>query len=168
MNTIQKNAVAVLNYQLLTTDGELIDKGEDLAYIHGHDNLLAGMEKALEGKTKGDQLNVDLDPEDAFGNLIEEANPIRIHRTQFGKDFNRLEAGMAIPVNTEDGRKLVLYVQSKKGSYVSLTRNHPLAGLSLVFNANIVNIRCALPEEIANGTAFGADGNNAPSSCSCC
>ena len=168
MNTIQTDTVAVISYTLHTADGHLIDKGEKHAYLQGHGHLLWGMEKALEGKSADEEIKVMLEPGDAFGNFIEEAEPIRIHQQQFGAQFDKLEKGMPIPIKTPDGQESVLYVQSNKGNYASLTRNHPLAGISLIFNASIINVRCALPEEIARQMAFGPDGNKAPSSCACC
>ena len=168
MNLIQTNTVATINYALLTLDGKTIDAGEQLAYLHGHEHLLTGMEKALEGKGVGQQVEVEISPDDAFGAYVEEAEPIRIHRREFGADFNRLEQGAAIPIKTPDGNETFLYVKHRQGSYATLTRNHPLAGVSFMFNASITAVRTALPEEIERQMAFGTNGDQKPSSCACC
>ncbi len=168
MDTIQKNAVATIDYALLTLDGEVIDQGNQMAYLHGHNNLLSGMELALEGKNPGQEIEHQIAPEDAFGAYIDEKEPIRIHRKHFGKDFEKLEQGIVIPITDSEGNETILYVVQRQGSYATLTRNHPLAGVSLMFNAKVLNVRCALPEEINNKMAFGKDGDRPPSSCACC
>ena len=168
MSPILKNTVAIVNYTLQTLEGELIDEGNTLAYIHGYNNLLNGMEKSLEGKIKGDNIHKILDPKDTFGDYIEESKPIRIHRNQFGKEFSNLENGIEIPVKDQQGNNTVLYVQSIENDHVVLTQNHPLAGIQLILNANVIDVRNALPEEISSRMAFGIEGDQIPSSCSCC
>ena len=68
----------------------------------------------------------------------------------------------------EEGKETVFYVEEIKNDSAILTINHPLAGMPLLFNANIVSVRSALNEEIESKMAFGAKGDQKPSSCSCC
>ena len=125
------------------------------------------MEGVLEGKSKGESIHIELSPEEAFGKYVKQ-EPIRVHRRDFGKGFDRLYKGMGIPVKNSDGEEIVIYVQKKDGSYVSLSRNHPLAGISLIFDANILDVRCATSEEIMNKMIIDARGGGNAGSCSCC
>ena len=167
MITIQKNTVAVINYTLHTIDDELIDDGNQIAYIHGHENLLSGMEEALEGNSIGAQIDHKIVPEKAFGPTIEN-NPIQVPRSQFGEDFDKIYQGMGIPTRDENGKEIFFYVQEKNENHAILTLNHPLAGIPLFFKAQVIAVRDALEDEIDGKTAFGADGDKKPSSCSCC
>ena len=167
MEAIQQDTVATFRFQLQSLKGEICDEAESFTYIHGHQNILAGMEKALEGKCPGDEIRVQLSPEDAFGNLVEQ-QPVRIHRSEFGPNFNRVRTGQEIPVQNSAGERVSLFVENKEGSYITLGFNHPLAGRTLLFIASVLETRPAHAQEKTQGIAFGKDGNDVPSSCSCC
>lgn len=167
MNKIKKNAVAIVNYSLHTADGTLIDEGDNLAYLHGYRNLLEGMENALEGKKAGDEIQETLAPENAFGIKVEE-NIVSLHRQQFGDRFDDVYPGLALPLQDQQGNEHTLFVKEKKGDFVLLQRNHPLAGVSLTLKAKILNVRAALPVELNDKMAYGVDGRKDPPSCGCC
>ena len=167
MGAIQKDKVAVINYTLRTGAGQIIDQGDQLAYLHGHNNLLSGMEQALEGKGIGDKINTELAPEHAFGHRSA-VEPIQVPRSHFGENAHRLYKGLGIQSTDEQGVDTVLYVETLTEQDAFLSSNHPLAGETLNFEANIVNVRQALREEIEQNMAFGPDGDQKPSSCACC
>jgi FKBP-type peptidyl-prolyl cis-trans isomerase SlyD len=167
MNTIETNTVATVQFTLKTQAGELIEQGDELAYLHGYNNLLDGMELALEGKSIGQHITSELKPENMFGELVEE-EPIQIHKSQFGNDFEKLYEGIAIPTRDTAGNEIVIYLQEKKGDFAVLSRNHPLAGVPLIFDAKIINVRNALPGELVDRIASGPNGDQKPSSCACC
>ena len=167
MKTIKKNNVAVLDYRLQTLDGDIIDEGNNMAYLHGHRNLLPGMEDILEGKKVGDEIQELMPPEQAFG-VKQEESIVSLHRTQFGDRFDDVYPGLALPLTDPDGNEVLLFVKEKKGDFVLLQRNHPLAGVSLVLNAKILKIRKAQPEELNDKMAYGIDGRKEPPSCGCC
>jgi FKBP-type peptidyl-prolyl cis-trans isomerase SlyD len=164
--SIQSNKVAVIDYSLHTIEGDLIDDRKQFAYIHGHKKLLRGMEQSLEGKVVGENVVVTLAPADAYGELVEQ-EPIRVHQSQFGKDFARIQEGMPLQLENSNGEAVVVYVEKKEGAYAFLTQNHPLSGVPLTFTAIVTNIREASPDEIGNKMANDPQANNA-SSCSCC
>ena len=167
MDSITKHTVVTLNYSLLTMEGQRIDGASSFAYLHGSGNLLQGMENALEGKTVGDSVTEILYPKDAFGEKVDHEE-LRVHRREFGKGYDNLQVGFGLTVQDSKGNDVVLYVEKKKGSYVSLTRNHPLAGVTLQFQAQILGVRCATPDEKEEGRAHGLDGTDKPTSCACC
>ena len=69
MDTIDKNAVVTMHYTLFNEAGEQLESSKDsdpLAYLHGHGNIIPGLEKALAGKSAGDSLRVDVEPEEGY------------------------------------------------------------------------------------------------------
>lgn len=167
MNKIKVDTVAIVNYSLHTVDGAFITERENLAYLHGHRKLLEGMEEVLEGKKAGDEIQEKLAPEKAFGIKVEE-DIVSLHRQQFGDRFDDLYPGLALSSQDQQGNKHTLFVKEKKGDFVLLQRNHPLAGVSLILNAKILSVRAALPLELNDKRAYGVDGRKDPPSCGCC
>ena len=168
MTIIQKNTVPLISYTLQTESGELIAKQEQIFYLHGYGKLLMGMERLLQGKSAGEQLEETIDPEQAFGTYVEEEALLTVDREQFGVHFDQLREGMGVPTTDDTGKDMVLYVKQKHNGYVKLSQNHPLAGVPLIFCATIVQVRNAVLEEIVSQQAHGINGDEPPSSCSCC
>lgn len=164
---IQKNTVAVIDYTLSTQSGQPIDNASKSVYLHGYHHLLIGMEEALEGKQVGDKVSTEIVPEKAFG-IKSQRDPIRVPEEQFGPDFDKIYEGMSIVMQDDTGAELRLFVQEKRDLWVTLSANHPLAGLILVFNAKVCAIRPALDGEVTREIAFGPDGNDMPVGCACC
>ena len=145
--------------------GETCEEADSFTYIHGHQNILAGIERALEGKRPGDDIRVQLQPSEAFGEYIEQ-EPIRVHRSEFGPDFVNVREGQQIGVRNSAGENISLFVVKKEGSYVTLGFNHPLAGESFVFIASVLETRKARDNEKAQGPPFAED--EPGPSCGCC
>jgi len=101
---IQKDMVATIRYTLQGMNGELLDEAASATYIHGHQNILSGMEKALEGKHLGDVIHAQLAPSDAFGDVVEQ-EPVRVHRREFGNRFDNLYEGLELPVRQKSGEE---------------------------------------------------------------
>ena len=167
MKTVQKDTVVQISYALHTSTGSLVDMRDGFSYIHGHDTILPGMENVFDGKSKGDSVRAELEPREAFGEA-EEQEPIRVHSKDFGKDFERLREGMRLDLQNSNGEKVAVYVQSKFGNYVHLTRNHPLAGQKIILEASILDVRQALPDEIMNSMVIETNTSENSGSCSCC
>jgi len=151
--------VGIIHYTLKNDAGEVLDSsdgGEPLAYLHGHHNIVPGLENALAGKTTGDSFNVAIAPADGYGEKQGDG-PQRVHRREFPKDFP-VEPGRPVPVQTEDGQHLTLWITEAKGAYVWVDVNHPLAGETLHFDVEIVAVREALAVELQHGHAHGVDG----------
>ena len=167
METIQKNTVVQLDFSLITSTGSLVDERHGFSYIHGYNTILRGMESILDGKSKGDVVHTELIPAEAFGEYVEE-RPIHVHRQNFGENFDRMHVGMGLSVKSNNGEHITLYVERKDASHVMLSRNHPLAGESIVFTASILDIRPASPEEVTEKTVLKERPSNDSGSCSCC
>ncbi|WP_221795901.1 FKBP-type peptidyl-prolyl cis-trans isomerase [Oceanobacter mangrovi] len=150
---IKANSVVELHYSLADSDGNQIEStrgGNPIMYLHGHDQMLAAFEKAIEGQEAGTVLEVSLSPEQAYGQPKPDATMrIPSKHLQGSKTW---KAGMLADVMTENGPRKVRVV--KPGRFmVEVDTNHPLAGKSLVFTVQIISVRDATSEELAHGHA---------------
>lgn len=161
---ISADKVVSFHYRLSEINGELLESsydGEPSLYLHGHGNLLAALEEALIGKQTGEKVSVNLEPEQAYGMRKEGAIqriPIK-HLLDFAKLKNKLKPGMKVGVNTERGPWEAVVLKVGKFN-VDIDSNHPLAGKSLTFEIEIVEVRDATADELAHGHAHGAGGHH--------
>lgn len=149
MKTILPDTVVTLDYTVHTSqDGELLDEGiESIVYIHGgYDAIFPKIEEALEGKTQGESVSVKLSPLDAFGDYDE--NLVSIAPLGDLPDGEQTTVGTFIEAE-DHGDSLLYRVTDIAEGKAILDANHPLAGLSLLFTATVLDIRDATPEEIA-------------------
>ncbi|AFD24331.1 FKBP-type peptidyl-prolyl cis-trans isomerase [Deinococcus gobiensis] len=148
---IAQNKVVELEYKL-TVDGEVIDQsepGEPLVYLQGHNNIIPGLERALEGKQTGDSLQVTVQPEDGYGVRDEDAIE-DLERSDFEDD---IEVGATYYAQAEDGSVLPFTVLAIDGDTVQVDFNPPLAGEVLNFDVKVLNVRDATAEELEHGHA---------------
>ncbi|MCE0557582.1 MULTISPECIES: peptidylprolyl isomerase [unclassified Motilimonas] len=155
---IEKNTVVQFSYELTDQDGTLLEtsKGEAIAYLHGQNNMLAGVEAALEGKAEGDQVKVTLTPEESYGERQEGAvQRVPAKHLQGAKKWL---PGMIAQINTDNGARQVTVV--KVGKFmITVDTNHPFAGKTLTFDMKVVGVRPATEEEIAHKHAHGEGGH---------
>ncbi|WP_291424900.1 peptidylprolyl isomerase [Deinococcus sp.] len=154
MNVAQDKVVD-LDYKL-TVSGELIDQsepGEPLTYLHGHSNIIPGLERALEGKAVGDSLQVTVQPEDGYGPRDEEAIE-DLSREDFDDD---IEVGATYYAQSEDGSVIPFTVLAVGGDQVKVDFNPPLAGQTLHFDVKVLAVRDATAEELEHGHAHSGD-----------
>lgn len=152
---ITKNKVAAIHYTLRDNEGTIIDSsdGRDpLHYLHGFGNLIPGMEEGLEGKSQGEKLKLKIDPDKGYGekdeNLVQE-----VPRTAFGDQ--EVKPGMRFSTN-QGGVVTVTVVGSET---VTVDGNHPLAGVELNFDVEVVEVRNATDEELQHGHVHGPGGH---------
>ena len=157
---IANNTVVSIYYTLKDSEGKILDQapeGHPLVYLHGHQNIIPGLEAALVDKSVGDSVEASIEPEQAYGTV----NPALIQevpREQF-QGIATLEVGMQFQASTESAP--VPVVITKVGEdLITVDGNHPLAGKSLNFSVKIDDIREASAEELAQGhiKASGAGG----------
>lgn|SRR5690606_5260973 len=155
---IAKNKVVTFHYRLTDEEGSFTESSDErgpVAYLHGRNNILPGLEAELDGKRAGDELKVTVPPELAYGFRDEDAQqrvPIK-HLVRPGK----LDVGSVVTVSTTSGYRRAIV--KKVGRFnVDLDFNHPLAGKTLIFDVRIVDVRDATEEEIAHGHAHGPGG----------
>lgn len=153
---ITKNVVPSIAYQVRTQDGVLVDEApvnQPLEYLHGHNNLVEGLEKALEGKAVGDTFEVRVSPEEGYGEYNE--NMVQRVPKDVFMGVEELEVGMRFIADTDLG-PLPVVITEVDGDEVVVDGNHMLAGQELHFTVEVVGIREATLEEIAHGHVHGA------------
>ena len=156
---ISKNKVVSIDYTLTDDQGQVIDssKGQaPLAYIHGAGNIIPGLEDALEGKQQGDALNVTVAPENGYGMRNEELLQV-IPRDRF-VGVEDLAVGMQFQAEGQHGPQVVT-ITSIVEDDVTIDANHPLAGVTLNFDVEIVGVREANGEELEHGHVHGEGGH---------
>lgn len=157
---IAKNTVAVLDYTLTDESGEVLDTSEGhgpLAYVHGVGMLIPGLEEELEGKVQGDTLKARIAPERGYG-VRDEAMVQSVPREQL-PDEVEIEVGMQFQARSDHGMHVVTVV-AIEGDAVELDANHPLAGATLHFDVEVLEVRAATSEEIEHGHVHGPGGHD--------
>lgn len=147
---ITSDKVITINYVLKDKDGELIDKSDDgtFAYLHGHNNIIPGLESALESKSKGDSFNLVLEPKDAYGEYNPEITQV-IPRDAFGGA--ELEVGMQFHAESDNGHPVLITISEINGDDITIDGNPPLAGVTLHYDVEVIDVRDATDEELSHG-----------------
>ncbi len=156
---IQKNSVVSFHYRLKEEGGEIFEdshEGSPVLYLHGHKSMLPGLESALDGKEAGASFDVTVAPEQGYG-LRKEGQSQRIPKKHI-LTKGKLKPGMMVQVNTKEGpyEAVVIKVGLKN---VDIDGNHPLAGKTLVFSVELIEVREATEEELTHGHAHGKGGH---------
>jgi FKBP-type peptidyl-prolyl cis-trans isomerase SlyD len=157
---ISADRVVTIHYTLKDDAGTILDSsagGEPLAYLQGHGNLVAGLERALEGRQEGNSLAVVVSPADGYGTRDESLVQRVPKRSLQGS--GAVKKGLQFQARTEDGMRLFT-VAAVIGDMVTLDGNHPLADQTLHFEVQIVGVREATAEELEHGHVHGAGGHH--------
>jgi FKBP-type peptidyl-prolyl cis-trans isomerase SlyD len=157
---IAADRVVLIHYTLKDDNGAVIDSsagGEPLAYIQGHGNLVAGLEKALEGKQDGNTLAVSVPPAEGYG-THDTALIQRVPKRSM-QGSGEIKKGMQFQARTDDGMRLFT-VTAVVGDMVTLDGNHPLADKTLHFDVEVVSVRDATSEELEHGHVHGVGGHH--------
>ncbi len=155
--TITKDVVATISFKVLSEEGVLVDevtKDEALDYLHGHQNLIPGLENALEGKKVGDKFSITVSPKDAYGEF-QDGLVQRVPAEVFG-NLDEIEVGMRFIAETDIG-ELPVEITAIEGDEVVVDGNHLLAGQTLQFEVEVLELRPATAEEIAHGHLHGEE-----------
>ncbi len=155
---IANDQVVSISFKVSDTEGKVLDSTEmsgPLTYLHGHQNIIPGLEQALHGKSLSDQLTVVIEPEDAYGPVYEDM--IQEVPVSAFQGIDAIEPGMSFEAQGANGETRSVVVTKVKGEVVTVDGNHPLAGETLHFELTIDDIRAASEEEIAHGHAEGAE-----------
>jgi FKBP-type peptidyl-prolyl cis-trans isomerase SlyD len=157
---IEKNTVVTFHYLLSDETGETVESsrnGEPNVYLHGHGGILPGLAEAMEGKEEGESLSVILPPEQAYGQRkLDAIQRVPAKRLMGAKKW---KPGMIAQVQTEKGPRHVL-VAKVGHKFADVDTNHPMAGKTLTFDIEVIDVRAADPEEIAHGHAHGPGGHH--------
>lgn len=158
--SIAQDQVVSIHYTLRDEAGEIIDRsppGEPLDYLHGHGNLVPGLERELAGRQTGDRLEVTLSPADGYGEY--DAQLVQQVPRRALKGVGNLKIGMRLSASSGHGTRTVI-VTRIAGDMVTLDGNHPLAGKKLYFEIEIAGVRAATEAELSHGHVHGPDGHH--------
>lgn len=159
MTTITKDTAVLFNYVLKDDNGNVLDKspeGQPLAYLHGHRNIIPGLEKQLEGKSAGETLTAVVEPSEAYGEYEEQAVQ-EVPRENF-QGVDDIKVGMQFQSQSNDGHVMLVTVKDVNDKTVVVDANHPMAGKRLTFDVEIVEVRAATADEINHGHVHGVGG----------
>ncbi|WP_286261494.1 FKBP-type peptidyl-prolyl cis-trans isomerase [Thalassotalea atypica] len=156
---ITKDTVVQIHYTINNEQGEQLETSRDgdaMAYLHGHNNMIVGVEQALEGKEKSETFTAVVEPKDGYGERQEDA--IQRVPTKHLQGAKKWKPGMVAVVQTEQGQRQVTVL--KVGKFmVTVDLNPPLAGQTLSFDLEVVDVRAATQEELEHGHAHGVGGH---------
>src|SRR5882672_11185574 len=140
--------VVKIKYTLTGQDGKVLDESgaEGMDYLHGAENIVPGLEKQLLGHAVGDKLKAVVSPVEGYGERkgISQTLP----RSTFPTG---VELGMEFMAEGPGGEPLPVWVVGVSSKGVEIDRNHPLAGVTLTFDVEVLAIRSATKDEIAHG-----------------
>lgn len=162
MNEINKpemvaNDVVVSMAYTLKINGEEVDssaESDPLEFLQGSHNIITGLENQIYGMKIGDTRQVVVTPEDGYGDVDPQAM-IDVPRSEFPPEMP-LEVGVALELRDEDGEIFPAIIVEVTPATVKLDFNHPLAGETLHFDVEVVDLRAPTPEELAHGHVHGA------------
>ncbi|HHH47101.1 MAG TPA: peptidylprolyl isomerase [Thiotrichales bacterium] len=152
---VSDQKVVTLNYVLKDDEGNTMDASQDgtFSYLHGAQNIIPGLENALTGKQPGDTFSVAIPAAEAYG----ERDPGRIQavpREMFPADID-IQPGMQFQAQGPEGQTMMVTVAEVREDVVVVDGNHPLAGVALNFEVEVVDVRDATAEELAHGHVHG-------------
>jgi FKBP-type peptidyl-prolyl cis-trans isomerase SlyD len=154
MSTVSRNKIVSVSYVLRKADGEIYELSDlPIAYLHGAgSDLFPQIERALEGKSIGEQVVVTLDPDQAFGAhdpglvLVEPLDQVPEPFRHVGAEFE---------ARNESGETRRFVVTGIGDGRLMADANHPLAGQRVIFEVTVRGIREASPEELESGRPAG-------------
>lgn len=155
---ITENKVVLLHYAVSDSEGTLIDSSYDhqpLAVIHGTGYLIPGLEDALEGHSAGDKFEVAVTAAQAYGER--EDGFVQTVPKELFAGIEDLDVGTQLRATTDDGEQTVIVIDVTDDE-ITVDGNHPLAGLDLQFDVEILEVRDATAEELTHGHVHGEGG----------
>lgn len=157
--TISQDKVVAMHYTVTDHQGNELDSsagGEPLVFLFGHGSLIPGLERALAGKTAGDKFTAQIAAADAYGER-HDALTQAVPKTMF--DGMDVAVGMRFRAAGPDGREQSVIVLEVTDDEVVVDGNHPLSGIDLKFDVEVLLVRDATTEELDHGHVHGMDGH---------
>lgn len=151
LNKVAKDLVISMDYEL-SVAGEVIDYSEaddPIEFIQGYENIIPGLEKAIDGMKIGESKEVSVKAVDAYGEYDPEGF-VEVPKSEFPEDIP-MEVGLEISVTNDEGEEMAAYIEEVSLDTITLNFNHPLAGKDLFFKVKIVGLREATAEELEHG-----------------
>jgi FKBP-type peptidyl-prolyl cis-trans isomerase SlyD len=158
---VTRNKVVTISYTLKDSAGKELDRsepGQPLPYLHGHGNIVPGLEAGLEGKSAGESVLVVVPPSEGYGEK-EGPGPQPVPRAAFPPDAE-IEVGDNFATENEEGHTVPVWVAKIEEDTIYIDFDHPLAGEHLHFDVTIEEIRDATKEELQHGHVHGPHGHH--------
>jgi FKBP-type peptidyl-prolyl cis-trans isomerase SlyD len=158
--TITEGKVVNLAYMLKNSAGDVLDQADErdpFVYMHGAQQIVPGLESALGGLKIGDKKHVTVSPAEGYGE-VDPGLKLMVNRSQFPKD-TELNEGMQFETQTPDGHSIIFTIEAIEGEQIRIDGNHPLAGQTLYFEVQVLEVRDATSEERDHGHAHGPNGH---------
>ena len=157
---VERGRVVRLHYTIRGEDGATLESSRGhapLDYLHGSGQLLPALEASIEGQGKGHVATVTVAPAEAYG----ERDPRGVVRAERSSlpDGVEIAPGVELQAETPEG-PLSFVIVAVEGDEVVLDANHPLAGKTLTFDVEVLDVRAATPEEVAHGHVHGPGGHH--------
>ncbi|WP_333608167.1 FKBP-type peptidyl-prolyl cis-trans isomerase [Arsukibacterium sp.] len=157
--TISQDKVVAMHYTVKDPAGNELDSssgGEPLVFLFGHGALIPGLEQALAGKNTGDKFSSTIAAADAYGERHDQLVQA-VPRSMF--EGMEVSAGMRFRASGQDGREQPVIILEVTDDEVVVDGNHPLSGIDLSFDVEVILVRDATEEELAHGHVHGIDGH---------
>ncbi len=155
------NQIVSIGYTLTDDEGNVVDSANSAApfsFISGKNQILPMLEEKLGEMLIGSNKIVVIPPEEGYG-IYDENALQKVDRAEFPED-TALEVGMSFFADTPDGKEIPVVIKNIEGNDITLDFNHPLAGKTLTFDVQLLNLRDATAEELSHGHAHGAGGHH--------
>lgn len=155
---ITENKVAVIHYAVSDSEDTLIDSSYDhkpLSIIYGTGYLIPGLEDALKGRTVGDKFEVSVPPEKGYGDRHDDY--VQTVPKEMFADIDDLAVGAQLRATTDDGEQTVIVVDMTEDT-ITVDGNHPLSGMELKFEVEVLTVRDATEDELTHGHVHGEGG----------
>jgi FKBP-type peptidyl-prolyl cis-trans isomerase SlyD len=154
--------VVSLDYELKLANDEVIDSSEEnapLEYLHGYKNIIPGLESELAGMAIGEQKQVTVLPEQAYG--VRDPESVAEYPRDTFPESLKLEVGEPIAMrDSESGESFQAVITEIHDETIMLDFNHPLAGETLFFKVKIADLREPTSEELSHGHVHQAGHNH--------
>lgn len=154
---VETNKVISICYTLTDDENNVLDQtGQEqpMVYLHGAENIISGLEEALAGKASGDKLKTRIEPEHAYG--IRQEDKVQSMPIDSFQGVDKIEPGMQFHAAGANGENIVVTITKIEGDKVTIDGNHPLSGVALTFDVEIMDIRKATADELTHKHVHGA------------
>lgn len=155
------NHVYTINFTVKTSDGTVMDSTENhepFSYVAGTDSVLPKLEEEVGNMLISSKKTVTMAPEDGYGSYVEEAVQVA-KRENFPEDAD-LKPGMEFVATGPEGEQMPFHILKVDEEGVTIDFNHPLAGETLTFDVELLDVRPATPEELSHGHVHGVGGHH--------
>lgn len=162
---IDRNSVVSFHYVVATTDDDPVDQsqaGEPLVYLHGHGQIVPGLEAEMKDKAAGAKFTAVVAAKDAYGTHDPELD-LQVPLDIFPEHVRpQIQPGFRFRAEhpTLQGSEVTFTVHQIDADHAYVSGNHPLAGKDLKFDIDVVSVRAATAEEVAHGHAHGPGGHH--------